>query len=983
MRPIKRLFKKEERVNKPKSSMILDADYFTFMKQYSTNERAIDKARHNKIKTTSTDRFEECIQAITERISEKGEKRKILVSGAVDGVDEVISAYANISSTCDAYAVFFDINTYKIEYFTFRLFLTQISETREEYLRNLFFYMKGDEDTNVPQIIEKAAKSPVTKEIHAEYLLQQAKSKIRGNVEQVRAIFRKGAEILSISREGETHHKLLAKELIQNMSLNPETHWLSDETLYKTVRNACMRNRIKSIQADLNRAGKAQLASIITEAGIVPKILYVPKGAKKFRGSYDLIKLFEICIDTIPPPNRTDKHREWNILDPDRFFSTPQFKHQGELSTTQLMALAEEYKQRTNVTKKVGGKCNIMLIGDVPFGRLYLDERSKRFLDAIVKYSNSYKVENIALCGDIIDGEHSREKRKLAFLQYLTDEPLPSIQQQCRMAKEFVSRFDGRVYTVASDGDWDMIEEKQREIINQKEFQYKIDKNTSHIPDDVRKSLRVEAIFEAAKEYYDYIEQQIGLSEGIGDSLKVQFDNANVSITHMSLGQYFRRSLSKQAGVKEQQIMNQFQAFHDSSEQKGIMLKVSSHDNVLQAHMESEKTLCVKVPSMESPTNYEAIPVQLRNAVQDTMHKAFSVRGKIPFPSSCKVEVTDDARILMTVINEKILKMIEEHKDAAPEEYLIFTLTDVHIGSIANRNDYFIKYLDYARAQALKLAQKPNMKKVGRIALFNGDIIEGINYPTAMMRNAPTRLSIPQTQMGCTLEILKPFFFSEDGGRLSLDKDIEHIVLTHGNHEYNSGFIHSGMMATETLYQYFKAHMEQEYDAATVKKKLMYNLYTGIEKDKTLFTSIGAFSKLGLNVHMMHSYGRSPSPTSASSTQERWVTKIGGLAKPWDILIQGHYHKFSLGEVAGKVLLTFPSFTEVSDFEYERGLDSPMCGILLHLSSRYGLVVEILTREFLDSYKCQHPMFKDISVRKFYESCVQSALTPNDLSEFR
>ena len=133
---------------------------------------------------------------------------------------------------------------------------------------------------------------------------------------------------------------------------------------------------------------------------------------------------------------------------------------------------------------------------------------------------------------------------------------------------------------------------------------------------------------------------------------------------------------------------------------------------------------------------------------------------------------------------------------------------------------------------------------------------------------------------------------------------------------------------------------------------------------------------------MMHSYGGRPNMATATPPQERWVTRIGSLAKPWDILIQGHYHKFSLGEVAGKVLLTFPSFTDVSDFEYERGLGSPICGTLLHLSSKYGLVVEILTKKFLDNYKCQHPLFSSISVRRFYEQCVEKALEPADLTDF-
>jgi|GEM_PF-3897682 len=970
-------------------STILSAGYFTFLKRYSTNESFNEKNRYQKIKITSVDRFEECITGIRERITASppgagGRAKGLLFCGPVDGVDEVLSAYANISLQEKAtYAIFFDINPYKIDYFTFRLFLTQISETRQEYLRNLFFYLQGDKAMDAMQILEKAVRNTVTKELHADYLIHLTKQRLPDRSQLLRPYIKKGIELLNIVREGSTHYKSLAKKLVQNIELNPGTHWLSDEKYYQAVREACVSERIKAVQADLNRGGKSEILRIIKATGVKPALLYIPKGKKKFSGSGELVETFETCVDTLPPQSKTEKHRVWNIMEPERFFSTPQFQHQGELSGKQLMLLTEDYKQRTSITRKFDERCSIMLLGDVPFGRLYLDDRSRKFIDKIQEYANRYDVRHIALCGDIIDGEHTREKRKLALLQYLSDEPQPSIEQQCKLAADFISGFKGNVYSVTSDGDWDIIEEKQRELINQKEFQYKIEKNTSHIPDDVRKSLRVEAIFEAAKEYYDYVERQIKLSEKIGDSLQLSFDTANVRLSHMSIGQYFRKSLSRSVGVKEQQIINQFLAVHDTDEQKDIEIKVSSHDNVLQASMETENTLNIRVPSLESSTQYESIPIQLRNAVQDMMHKAFSVRGKVPFLSSCKVEATKDSRILITVINEKLLDMLEEHKNMPAEEYLIFSLTDVHVGSIAHRHDYLIKYMDYAKSQSQKLQEKPGIKKVGRIALLNGDLVEGINYPTAMMRNAPTRLVIPQTQVSCALELMKPFFFTEKEGQIRIDKDIEHIVLTHGNHEYNSGFIHSGMMATQTILQYFKAHMEREYDPETIRKKLMYSLYVSIDRNKTLFSSIGAFSKLGLNVHMMHSYGGRPNMATATPPQERWVTKMGSLAKPWDILIQGHYHQFSLGEAAGKVLLTFPSFTEVSDFEYERGLDSPMCGVLLHLSSKYGLVIEILTRKFLDSYKCRHPMFKNISVKRFYEQCVEKALEPSDLTGFR
>ncbi|MBW2967803.1 hypothetical protein KY362_04920, partial [Candidatus Woesearchaeota archaeon] len=689
-----------------KTNSELNIDYFTFLKRNSTNESYGTKDRHQKVKITSCDLFEECIISIRQKIHGILQEPKIsLFCGAIDGVDELLSAFSCFSPTRNnLYGIFFDINPHKVEYFTYRLHLTQISPTLVDYMRNLLFYMKGDQGLKPETILEKSKRNQVSSEIHATHLSQLAKNTVDprpdGSLKELRHALKRGTDILSIVRDGKTHYKNLANGLIKNMRLNPTTHWLSNEENYQKIRQACAEGRIKAIQADLNRKGKEKILNILKNTGMRPLLLYIPKGTKKFRQTQELIELFDHCIDTIPPPGKTGRYRVWHEMDPERFFTTPQFKHQGELSNKQLLHLVDEYKGRTYVQSDHNDRCSLMLLGDMPFGRIYFDDRSNSFLNKIQDYVNRYNVKNVVLCGDMIDGEHTREKRKLALLQFLSDQPKTSIEEQCQMASSFISGFKGNVYSVTSDGDWDIIEEKQREILLQKEFQYKMDKNTMHIPDEVRKSLRVEAIFEAAKEYYDYLERNIPLSEKIGDSLAINFNTAKVRITHMSLGQYFRKSLTKAVGVKEQQIINQILANHDLQEEGGITIKVSSHDNVLQAHMESDNVLNVKVPSLESSTQYESIPIQIRNAVQDMMHKAFSVRGKIPFLSSCKVEVTEDARIMLTIINEKLLDMLEKYKDRPSEEYIIFNLCDAQIGSIAYRHDYLIKYMDYVKSSS-------------------------------------------------------------------------------------------------------------------------------------------------------------------------------------------------------------------------------------------------------------------------------------------
>jgi len=738
-------------------------DYFSFLEEYSTGETEGGKDRYNKVKVTSIDKFNTCLIDIQKRIKSEKENVPYLFSGTIDGVDEILSAYANIALSFPeeernkVYGIFLDINSHKISYFTFRLFLTLISEDLFSYLRNLFYYdVEGKRNSDVIGILEGAFRNNPSEQEHKNYLRHLLRTMEPEKEDVVKKYFTKGVDVLNLFKDKARNYKNMAKMIKGNIPLNPETHWLASDKRYQVVREACKKDLIKVFQADLNNVGKTQLMKILKESGLTTNIIYAPKGPQKFSEAADLIKLFDLYIDSRVPSEKSKNYRVWHIVETERFFTKPTFTHQGELSPEQLMTLAEEYKKRTSIHLETDEPVNILLMGDVPFGRLYMDSRSTNFLKNLQKYVNLKKVPKVVLCGDVLDGEHTREKRKLAFMQYLTDSPAPALEQQCALANTYLSRFNSELYSVISDGDWDIIEEKQREIINQKEFDYKIENNTKHIPDYVKKSLMVEAMFEAAKQYFEYFESKIILSSKMGDNLCMSFPDCGIEISHMNIGQYFRRSLARAIGVKEQMIMNQLSAIKTNKISEELRIKVSSHDNVLHAHMEDENTLNLRVPSLESPDKYQDLPIQMRNAVQDMMHKAVAVRGKIPFPGSCHIQVTKDHRILLTILNERILDMMKQYQhQKVKKEFIIYDMADCQIGSIAYSYKTLIKYFDYVKFQSRKLAEKPNMD-VKRIALLNGDIIEGINYPTAMMRNSITRLSFPETQISYATEVPKP-----------------------------------------------------------------------------------------------------------------------------------------------------------------------------------------------------------------------------------
>src|SRR3989338_1533087 len=325
-------------------------DYFTFLKKYSTNENYTDKDRYNKVKITSLDSFNDCILKLKKGIAESEENTPFLFTGAIDGVDEILSAYANIAQTFSAeeksnvFGIFFDINPNKINYFTFRLFLALLSEDAISYLRNLFYFdIEPKKSNEIISLLESAYRNNPSKNQHKNYLLHLLKTKMQDLEPELKMYFNKGIETLYLMKFKARNYRNLSKMLKDNILLNPETHWLSNDKLFNIIKDACSKNLIKIFQANINLKGKSRLIEIIKETKLTTDVIYIPKRTQKFQEASDLINLFNIVIDTQPPSEKTGNYRIWNIADPERFFTKPIFKHEGELSSKQLTKLTKEY----------------------------------------------------------------------------------------------------------------------------------------------------------------------------------------------------------------------------------------------------------------------------------------------------------------------------------------------------------------------------------------------------------------------------------------------------------------------------------------------------------------------------------------------------------------------------------------------------------------------------------------------------------------
>ena len=92
--------------------------------------------------------------------------------------------------------------------------LTQISDNREEYVRNLFLNLKGESGVGVGQVLEKSVRVGVTKELHADYLVQLVKKRFYYQISRVTEFTSNYSDILGdFHRQNIKTFKLDLKEI--------------------------------------------------------------------------------------------------------------------------------------------------------------------------------------------------------------------------------------------------------------------------------------------------------------------------------------------------------------------------------------------------------------------------------------------------------------------------------------------------------------------------------------------------------------------------------------------------------------------------------------------------------------------------------------------------------------------------------------------------------------------------------------------------
>ncbi len=448
----------------------------------------------------------------------------------------------------------------------------------------------------------------------------------------------------------------------------------------------------------------------------------------------------------------------------------------------------------------------------------------------------------------------------------------------------------------------------------------------------------------------------------------------------------------------------------------------------------------MNVPPMINDSYYMENPGLLpgikEHVLQDPTYKRVTqVNSKPNYPGGWMISGDIRERMMIVPYYKRVKEVMDYVQKTGKgfDRKTVGIINDWHIGSIAERPDYAVKFLDYLFYHC---------NPTGLV--INGDVQQGSNYGkypnearhvgansmTQQMISAK-KLMMPYLQNGFgvvrggfeadtedyfidtqtsrriidhlvkiglieerkgidenttrikrgvdykTVDLklprsLKPY---EEAIREKLSEivNLEFMDIAEGNHEANSDWNYKGYNETELLRQ----------ELETIQR------YTGSDVDLTLteflVNSRGDFvcapygfrTINGYNTIFSHSFGRGggASPTVGIS---KWLGKMSPSLPRIDVINAAHYHCFESSVIDNTLINVTGSSSGQSGFEQNLGLSSQPLFVIERYLPDGRITLETIGTEFLDQYEIKNPYIRSIGLDNFIQECYTERATVFD-----
>lgn len=339
-------------------------------------------------------------------------------------------------------------------------------------------------------------------------------------------------------------------------------------------------------------------------------------------------------------------------------------------------------------------------------------------------------------------------------------------------------------------------------------------------------------------------------------------------------------------------------------------------------------------------------------------HRQITVRREITKPGIFNVEILQDGRMRFQYVNNRIFDIIEANQNQPELIEKLCYVSDIQIGSITAREEWFIKFLDYA----LHVWGATYL-------LINGDLIHGYHYPRFASENRPICLVSVDAQKYFTREILRPLFPAPY---------LKCIDIVLGNHDADIwGADITGRNDLEFLQMFLEElHRHLDKQVEVVNWSRIRHMGSPNFDGDPLNVPFGWRENLagGYSYGAQHTWFPKGGGRTPLDKQKRWLKNMGNAARGMDILFGGHNHIFYTGDLNQKLMFQCPGILGGSGFEFARGLMPHSIACLFTFSNKTGITVEFIPMIWLEKYNCVSEYYasKNKDLRRF------SPLNPND-----
>lgn len=359
------------------------------------------------------------------------------------------------------------------------------------------------------------------------------------------------------------------------------------------------------------------------------------------------------------------------------------------------------------------------------------------------------------------------------------------------------------------------------------------------------------------------------------------------------------------------------------------------------------------LPGLQNPMQEAEFKMlaQYRGALTAKSRRQLRSRKRQTVPGDVEVELLADGRVRMRFVNDTMRRVIAAERDKPEKREVIAYVADTQIGSITACPEFAAKYLDYALYD-----------RRADVAVFNGDMIHGNNYPQHYAESCMDRLISVNNQKQFFLRLMGPLIGDSPALRL--------ISTLLGNHEWNTFGRHlTGTNDAEFFESYVRGIIdERERQAVVSLLKTVLNPTMVRFADNVSSPTNGArvawpffvLESCGFKLAFSHLWrlfgGGGGHPIEK---QRRWITGMANAAKGIDFMFGGHHHTLGVCQHAGKICVQVPAMASQSGYEMMLALAPTTMAALIEVSNRTGVTIEWVTWEYLmHGYECKSPFLK-------------------------